>query len=425
MRVSILLLLVVLCTTIKAQVEKNRVLVVSDEASIKHTHSIFFRSLRERGYDIKFVQAEAAAIPLRKYGDQVYDHVILFAPKLDGPISTEELQNYIEAGGNVVIAANTGASATIRDMAKSLGADFADPSTSVIDHIHFDHSDFDGHHSVIIADNYVSPDIAKTTAPILFKGIGHDVRESQLNTKIVTAAGTAYSGRVDGKAGSPKLLGAKNTLISALQARNGARVVICGSVSFFSDAFFNAQVQKDEKGQTVKSGNEELSREIINWVTGERGQLRYSSVQHYQTSDGVTPAQYKVKDNMHYSIKIEELVEGKWQPYKADDVQLEFIMMDPEIRTNLTHDGSGVFSTDFRIPDLMGIYHLKVDYRRPGYTPILSSTRAAVRPFRHDEYDRFITSAYPYYASAFSMLAGLFVFSVVFLYHQEDSRKIQ
>lgn len=40
-----------------------------------------------------------------------------------------------------------------------------------------------------------------------------------------------------------------------------------------------------------------------------------------------------------------------------------------------------------------------------------------VRPFRHNEYERFVPAAYPYYASAFSMLAGFILFGFVFLYN--------
>ena len=41
-------------------------------------------------------------------------------------------------------------------------------------------------------------------------------------------------------------------------------------------------------------------------------------------------------------------------------------------------------------------------------------------PLRHDKYERFIGQAYPYYASAFSMMAGVLVFSLVFLHYKEE-----
>ena len=39
---------------------------------------------------------------------------------------------------------------------------------------------------------------------------------------------------------------------------------------------------------------------------------------------------------------------------------------------------------------------------------------------RHDKYERFIGQAFPYYASSFSMMAGVFVFSLVFLHFKEE-----
>ena len=49
-----------------------------------------------------------------------------------------------------------------------------------------------------------------------------------------------------------------------------------------------------------------------------------------------------------------------------------------------------------------------------------SNFQISVIPLRHDKYERFIGQAYPYYASAFSMMAGVFVFSLVFLHYKED-----
>ena len=58
-----------------------------------------------------------------------------------------------------------------------------------------------------------------------------------------------------------------------------------------------------------------------------------------------------------------------------------------------------------------------------GLTRVTTAQQVSVRPLRHDQYERFISSAYPYYASAFSMMAGVFVFSIVFLHFKEDKEK--
>ncbi len=119
-----------------------------------------------------------------------------------------------------------------------------------------------------------------------------------------------------------------------------------------------------------------------------------------------------------YSLVIEEYdaEQGGWLPYRADDVQLEFVMLDPYVRTFLEHDGSGRFAKLFKIPDVYGVYKFRVMYRRPGLSTLAVNTQVSIRPFNHDEYERFIFSAFPYYASAFSMMAGFLVFAAFFLY---------
>lgn len=41
----------------------------------------------------------------------------------------------------------------------------------------------------------------------------------------------------------------------------------------------------------------------------------------------------------NYSVQIDELKNGKWVPYEAKDVQLEFVRIDPFVRTVLKGKG--------------------------------------------------------------------------------------
>ncbi|KAI9916799.1 hypothetical protein PsorP6_016753 [Peronosclerospora sorghi] len=113
------------------------------------------------------------------------------------------------------------------------------------------------------------------------------------------------------------------------------------------------------------------------------------------------PIVYRVKDNLTYSLDLHELKDGIWVPYKADEVQLEFVMLDPYVRTTLSHDDQGRFSVTFQVPDVYGIFLFPVLYRRLGLSTIFTTTQLSLRPFKHDEYERFIPGAYPYYASVF------------------------
>jgi len=109
-------------------------------------------------------------------------------------------------------------------------------------------------------------------------------------------------------------------------------------------------------------------------------------------------------------------------PFAADDVQLEFVRIDPFVRTTLKGKG-GVFSTQFKLPDVYGVYQFRVDYNRIDYTHLYSTTQVSVRPLQHTQYERFIPSAFPYYASAFSMMAGVVLFSIVFLHFRDHDSK--
>lgn len=46
-----------------------------------------------------------------------------------------------------------------------------------------------------------------------------------------------------------------------------------------------------------------------------------------------------------------------------------------------------------------------------------------MRPLEHTQYERFIDCAYPYYTGSFSMMLGVFVFSIVFLHMKENDKK--
>ena len=94
----------------------------------------------------------------------------------------------------------------------------------------------------------------------------------------------------------------------------------------------------------------------------------------------------------------------------------------PLLVMGLGSSPGGKYSVQFKLPDVYGVFQFKVDYNRLGYTHLYSSTQVSVRPLQHTQYERFIPSAYPYYASAFSMMLGLFIFSVVFLHMKEKEK---
>ncbi|XP_064610826.1 LOW QUALITY PROTEIN: dolichyl-diphosphooligosaccharide--protein glycosyltransferase 48 kDa subunit-like [Liolophura sinensis] len=409
----------------------KKTLVLVDNWSARETHSIFFRTLRDKGYELSFKTADDASLALVKYGEFLYDNLILFSPSVEdfgGNVNVAAITNFIDGGGNVLVAASSSIGEPIRELASECGVEFDDENTAVIDHLNYDVGD-QGKHTLIVADSknlMDAPKIigSKNINPLLFRGVGMTADpENPLLLNLLHASSTAYSFNPDEKIDEfPHAVGKNTLLISALQARNNARVVFVGSLDFFSDEFFSASVQNANGGQKFdRSGNEQLAINLAQWVFKEKGVLKVGKVRHHLQGKTNPPTAYTVTEDVEYSIEIQELVDGQWKPFSAKDVQLEFVRIDPFVRTALIPK-NGRFSAKFKLPDVYGVYQFRVDYNRIGYTHLFSTTQVSVRPLEHTQYERFIPSAYPYYASAFSMMAGVLIFSFVFLHFKEDSK---
>lgn len=429
-----LLLILGIFASFSLAIAEQQTLVLVDNLNIRETHSQFFKSLQERGYTLTFKLADDANLVLSKYGEYLYKNLIVFAPSVlefGGQIDTEVITQFIDDGGNLLMAGNAAAGDVYREIASECGFEMDEESAAVIDHFNYDTSD-DGEHTRIVVSpkNLISaPTIIgqQNTNPLLFEGTGLILdKDNSLVLPILTADSTAYSYNPKSQVKEyPHAVGRKTVLIAALQARNNARIIFSGSLFFFSDEAFNSGVAKvhGDKLTANQSGNKVLSTRLTEWAFGERGRLRVGKVDHHKKGETGSSDTYTITDTVVYRIEIEELQNGKWQPFEANDVQLEFVRIDPFIRTTLQKKSNGVYEAVFKVPDVWGVYQFKVDYDRIGYTRLYHSTQVSVRPLQHTQYERFIPSAYPYYVSAFSMMIGVFLFSFVFLYYKEDTPK--
>ncbi len=247
---------------------------------------------------------------------------------------------------------------------------------------------------------------------------------------------TSYSANPDKDiTNHPENAGTDTLLVSAFQARNNARVIVSGSIELFSNEFFNS------KG----SGNKVFCEELTKWGFGKSGVLRFRDIVHHKV-DGTPPdvilhekerpdlpqtlfpdpeitrnsLVYRIKDEIVYKMIVEEFKDGSWKPFAANDMQMEFVMLDPYVRKNMIADKqTGEHTATFIAPDNYGIFKFRVLYRRLGYSVLHAETQVSIRPFKHNEYERFIPTAFPYYASIFSMVFGFLVFSLFFLFSSE------
>lgn len=407
-------------------------LVLLDNLAIRETHSMFFKSLQERGYSLTFKSADDASLVLSKYGEFLYQHLIIFAPSIEefgGSLSVETITEFIDGGGNVLVAGSSNSGDVLRELASEVGFEVDEEGASVIDHLNYDVNDL-GKHTLIVAEptNLIQAPVITGTSgvpPLLYQGTGLVAdRDNPLVLQILSAHSSAYSYVPDEPIKEyPHAVGRNTLLIAALQARNNARVVFSGSLYFFSDEAFTSPVQKALGGKRYDvSGNQPVATALSQWVFKEHGVLRVKSVSHHRPGEKAPPQAYTIMETVVYTIEIEKLQKGTWVPYDADDVQLEFVRIDPFVRTKLNRKQGGKYETQFKIPDVYGVYQFKVDYNRVGYTHLFSTTQVSVRPLHHTEYERFIPSAYPYYVSAFSMMAGVFLFSIVFLHYKDDTK---
>ena len=161
------------------------------------------------------------------------------ASAFGGQLGISNVIDFINKGGNVLLATSSEISDAIRDLTYEFSADFDEAGTSVIDHFHSTADD----PTLIAASKFVGNDVAVPTfvregPPVLFRGVGHRLTsKNPLMQPILTGEKTCYSydkEDQDPVEGSP-IVGNAVVLVSALQARNNARVVFAGSVDMFSD----------------------------------------------------------------------------------------------------------------------------------------------------------------------------------------------
>ncbi|KAL6146072.1 hypothetical protein ACLB2K_056755 [Fragaria x ananassa] len=90
-------------------------------------------------------------------------------------------------------------------------------------------------------------------------------------------------------------------------------------------------------------------------------------------SDGMPRTLVSMSTTMEYSVEIYEWHGKSWEPYVADDVQVQFYMMSPYVLKTLSTDKKGHYFTAFKVPDIYGVFQFMVEYNRLGYTSVALS----------------------------------------------------
>ncbi|KAI9339964.1 Dolichyl-diphosphooligosaccharide--protein glycosyltransferase subunit WBP1 [Obelidium mucronatum] len=416
---------------------KNQVLVLLNAVDQKAQFSQYFDALAKRGFSLTFKAASDESASLVVWEELAYHHLLVLADYAAGPsFAPAKVIDFVNRGGNVLIAASSKVSETIRDIGIELSADFDEKGNAVFDALH----SVDGKPNVVVADRVVGEtvivpsslkkSIKSGNTPLIFKGVGHRLTgKNPLIVPVLVGNPTSYSflesskGKTAPPAGA--LSGSTLVLVSALQARNNARVVFSGSVDLFKNEFADLTVE------SKKTANAEFVNELSKWVFQEKGVLEVRKTFHHRPTETQQHGSYRIKEDLVYEIEFSEYHNDKWHPYKSTTpVQFTATMLDPYIRQNMTLTGktatSSTYTLKFLTPDVYGVFTFQVEHkRREGYSWVDAKETVSIHPFRHDEYPRFLSAAFPYYANVFSMMAGFVVLSAVVLYNKETLLKEQ
>ncbi|CAK58276.1 unnamed protein product (macronuclear) [Paramecium tetraurelia] len=374
---------------------QKKVLVLSDNPAIYVSHSQFF-NLLNKSFRVDYKNIQSNTFNLQLFGEWQYDHLVLFSTTNDLKVSTQELLDFYDSGRNILLLGSTDQSKYFRKFLNSFGLDMHEYGSSVVDYF----NNIKGNQNIVTTSNV---NILKVDKPVAHQGAGLAMTpyETFQVYGLVRGSETAFSG--------PNL--SHNIIyVGATQGRNNARFVATGSWEILSDEFLN----------NSNLGNFELAQEIILWGFGQSKILKAENLIHRRLdSDDIKPYNYRLREDCYFSIDIFEWdhQKDKWVPYVStdNDVILEFVMLDPYYRLPLKKGDGAKYELQFKIPDVYGVFQFKINYLKPGYTFLKIAEKITVRPFRHDEYGRYLVQAFPYYFSSFGTMAGFVVFLIAFL----------
>ena len=124
----------------------------------------------------------------------------------------------------------------------------------MVDHFQFHPLLDDGSHTALSVplDATPTPIISATIRrgpPVVYRGIAHSIGPLPLSIPILQASPSAYSidRQTVGTAEDVFVSGTAVTLVSALQAKNNARITFVGSMDLFSDEYASARDDRNAR----------------------------------------------------------------------------------------------------------------------------------------------------------------------------------
>ncbi|EMD34356.1 hypothetical protein CERSUDRAFT_117235 [Gelatoporia subvermispora B] len=431
---SFLVSIVGLATAARAKSSSgDSVLVLLDSSVNKDDYSLFFKGLEERGYDLTFRSAKADEPAIIKDDHPQFSHAIIFAPETKSypkDITPQSLVELLSKGTNLLLALSP-KQTPLTSLASEFSLIPPPPGTPLVSHF----PERDTPATVIPVNvSHSSPILTPELPPVWFSGVPFALGTNPLLVPLLHAPAESFAtdtltdsdadviAEASEKGGEGLWAGSQLGLVAGFQPVGGARATWVGGVELFSDEFAHKEISSG-----VKSGNEQFTVDVASWTFQESLVLRIDSVNHHRLDETAPRDKYTTNDKIVFTTHISRYnpQSSEWEPYSGiKDLQLEFTMLDPHIRTALPPVAGqpGTYSVTFRAPDRHGVFKFVVDYKRRGWTHLQSSTVVPLVPPRHDEYPRFLSAAWPYYTGAISTSVGFVIFSALWLGGSETKK---
>ncbi|KAF2179417.1 Dolichyl-diphosphooligosaccharide-protein glycosyltransferase 48kDa subunit [Zopfia rhizophila CBS 207.26] len=429
----------------------SRLLVILEEPDEKNKYTQFFGDLESRGFHLTFESPKSESLSLFKHGERAYDHLILLPTKSKGlgpALTPNLLLDFMKKEGNILLTLSADHTTPTSIVSLLLELDIhlpTDRNSLVIDHFNYDGISAAEQHDVLLlpypkpvrsdVKNYFTGEGTIAIPRAVGQTLGN---ESPLLTPILRAPSTAYSYNPKDEVDiveEPFAVGEQLSLVSSIQAHNSARLTVLGSAEAIQNAWFGAKAGLG--GKKVETANRDFVEKVSSWTFKETGVLKVGKLVHY-LDEGVSkkintsiafpennPNIYRIKNDVSFTVEISEYDQTHLTPFvppMGDAVQLEFSMLSPFHRLNLTPlsqtANSTIFGVSFKTPDQHGIFNFRVNYRRPFLTNIDEKRQVTIRHFAHNEWPRSwqISGAWVWIGGIWVTVAGWIAFVAVWLY---------
>ena len=200
--------------------------------------------------------------------------------------------DFVNADGNILVGLSAESPTPTAIVSLLLELDIhlpQDRNSVVVDHFNYDTSTAQERHDVLLVQppKSIRPDVKNYfsgSQPIVApRAVAQTLGNgSPLLAPILRAPSTAYSYNPKEETEGVEDLfasGEQIALVSALQARNSARLSVLGSVEMLQDTWFDAKVKSD--GKAVETGNQRFAKQLSAWTFKEVGVLKVGKFQHH------------------------------------------------------------------------------------------------------------------------------------------------